>query len=145
MKVISPLGIENILEDIVSDRVKQASKLKLPFSGVPSNEVLSEINERIGGEWRLAKPPSLTPEDMKAVADSRFNKKTGTKLTLFLVVILLILAMLTVTVHVIPLYLYYVLCSIFAVGFVLLYSKKQRESRSEFRKGIGQDSLDKEK
>ncbi len=131
MKVIAPYNIEHMLQNIISEKVRQANKAQKQFRGVPSSEVFSDLNRMIGDEWVLVKPPSLQPEDMKAVANSRFNRKVGIKLLMLLTIIMLGLATVTRTFPILPAWAFYSLLGISAFVILSIYTKKQRDAQKE--------------
>jgi len=144
MKTITPQQLEGILEVIISDKEKMAKSLKEHFVGVAQDDVLAEIRKRLGNEWVLKKeqPIKFTKEDINAVANSRFYRKTGIKLLMLLAISILGLAMLTTTLRLLSPYLYYGLTAVVALVFFYVYGKKQRKSRNELWQGIEGDGAE---
>jgi hypothetical protein len=142
MKTITAQQLEGVIENIIHDKEEQAKLRKETFTGITENEVIDGIVKRLGVDWVLVKEPplKLSKDDLNAVANSRFYRKTGGKLLMGLAIIVLGLAILTLTVPLIPPKIYYVVITLVAVGFVYMYSKKQREARKELWTGIeGED------
>ncbi len=136
MKTITEGQLESVIENIMSDKEKQAEVTGIPFIGVSQDEVISEILKRIGSDWVVNKdePFRLSREDAATIANSRFYRKSGIKLIMGLAIYVLTIAILTMTAKFINPYIYYILCGVGAVGFVYLYSKKQKDYRAELKK-----------
>lgn len=148
MKTITESELENTIAHIIYDSKERAKLRKEPFVGLIWNEVLVELQRKLGDDWALIedRPVQLTKDDFSAVANSRFFRKTGGRLLIWLAAMILGLAVLTLTIPLIPPNVYYVVISIITISFFWYYSKKQREARrnlgAEFRKigiDIGQD------
>lgn len=145
MKGVSSPQLEAVIENIMADKEKQAKVLGQPFIGVTSVEVLSELNKRMGSDWILRKeqPMKFTKEDINAVANSRFYRKTGLKLLMLLAIVILGLSsMSTWAPNLIPPYAYYGLYAGAAMLVFWQYAKKQRQVRKELWKSIEGDGIE---
>lgn len=147
MKYVTPSQLIETLENIAVEREKRAKSLKTKFDGVSPNELLAELNMHLGDDWAIKKdsPVRFTKEDINAVGNSRFYRKTGIKILLIWAIILM--AILTAmswfpNVH---LYVYYGLLLATVLGFVWYYGKRQRESRKELWEGIEGDGIEPDK
>ncbi len=134
MKVIPAEQFIDVVEDVIIDREKQAKALSQSFIGVAKNEMLAELNKRIDDGWIFTKAhPKFTREDVDAVAKSRFYRKTGSNLFIYLIISMIGLAILTATFRVIPPFVYYSIAVPVAFTFLYTYLKKQREGIRELR------------
>jgi len=146
MKIITAQQLENTVEQILHDREEVAKIRKELFEGVSQADMQIELKRRLGDNWVLKKeqPLKLTKDDLNTIANSRFYKRTGIKLLMGWAITVLALLTVTVTYHWLPLYVMYILSAVASFVFVFLYSKKQREARREFWRGIGGGGVEKE-
>ena len=132
------------VEAALLEKERMAKRLKVPFEGLTANDLMAEIDKRVGtSDWRVNNgiTPKLGTEDINAVANSRFYRKTGLKLLMAFGIVIMGLALITRTWNILPVYLYYGLNLGAAVIFVYVYGKKQRETRKELWQGIdGEDT-----
>jgi len=144
MKYITPQQYERVCDSILEDAKKRAKELKQEFHGISSTELIDAVNHKIGEEWVMRKEESVkfTPDDINAVANSRFYKKTGLKILMLWVIIVLVISQLAAWFPTAPVAIYYAAYSIVTVISVYLYAKKQRDARRELWKGIEGDSIE---
>lgn len=137
MKTVTQQNIEALVETIIKDRDNG--------NGVARDVVVSEIDKRLGTDWVIKKvqPVKFTKDDINAVANSRFYRKTGVKYLMLLAIVVLGLATLTRTFQWLPQVAYYALNALVAVVFVYFYSTKQRVVRKELWHGIEGDGINK--
>ncbi len=147
MKTVTEQQVTAVLQRIISEKEKQAKMLGESFLGVTDREVLSEMNKQLGTDWMLRKeqPVKFTKDDINAVANSRFYRKSGVKILLLWAIVVLIVLQAVVWFPMISIQTYYAMCGAVTVGFLVLYSKKQREVRRELWKGIEGDGVETEK
>ncbi len=141
MKMITVQQLEVAIDEIVHDRKELAELKKEPFDGVGQRELLVELDKRLGSGWTLKmdEPIKLTKPDLRAVSDSRFNRKTGIKILLLWGIVVAGLFILTYNLNWLHQYVMYGLGIATTFGFMLLYSRKQRKAREEFGRNIGRD------
>jgi hypothetical protein len=119
------------LEEVIEGMVKDAS----PVSG---DSVLANLHKYFGDNWTLTKTPPVkfTKDDINAVANGRFYRKTGIKMLLvFAIVVLGIYILMTVFTSIAPV-MWFSIYGLVGIFFMYLYSRKQREVRKELWKGI---------
>lgn len=145
MKNITVQQLESVFEIILHDREELAKLKKESFTGVSQSEVLSEMKNRLGDNWILKKEPPVkfSKDDIAAVANSRFYRKTGMKLLMAWAIIILAFAIFTLTFRLLPLQVYYGLSGVVTVIFLYLYSKKQSRVRKELKQAVyGSDKVE---
>ncbi len=148
MKSITAQHLEGVIEQIMHDREELAKIKQEQFTGVTQDEVLTELKKRLGVNWILKKEVNVkfTKDDIAAVANSRFYRKSGMKMLMAWAIIILAFAMFTMTLQFIPLYAYYGLSILVTIGFIFFYSKKQKQARIELRQAVyGSDKVEAEK
>lgn len=144
MKQVSVSQLETIASHILHDKEELAKLKHSQFVGVTSDEVLTELDKRLGNSWMLKKdnPVKLNDDDIAALANSRFYKKTGQKLMMAWALIVAILAVFTMTVKVLPLPLYYAMAIVVTGVFLVIFSRKQKVVRNELRQAVyGSDKV----
>jgi hypothetical protein len=141
MKTVTVQQLEAAIDDIVQDKKELAELKKETFVGVSQSELFAELDKRLGSGWTLKKdePIKLTKSDLRAVSDSRFNRKTGIKILLLWGIIIAAMFILTYNLNWLPQYVMYGLGIAATFGFMLLYSRKQKRAREEFGRNIGRD------
>ncbi len=147
MKIITVQQLDGVVEGILHDKEEVAKIRKEQFMGVSQDEIVVELNNRLGKNWMLKKEPPVkfTKEDIAAVANSRFYRKTGMKLLMAWAIVVLAFAMLTITVQLIPLFAYYSFGIATTIVFLYIYSKKQRQVRDELKQAVyGSDKVEAE-
>ncbi len=139
MNTITAQNFADIIENIVADGEKLAELQRQPFVGVNNNEVLAELSQRLGNSWIITKTPpvNFSKDDIDAVANHRFYKRSGQKLLMLWALIILALLQLVVWLPIINNYTYYGISFIVTLWFVAYYSRKQNKVRNELRKEIG--------
>lgn len=144
MKYVNPQQLDGMIESIIVDEEKQAKSANVTFTGVSHNKLSSELQRRFGGDWILKKehPIKFTKQDINAVANARFYKKTGIRILMLWLIVVLALLQSIQWIPIGAIYIYYAICAIVTIGFVYIYGKKQRESRRELWKGIEGDGLE---
>jgi hypothetical protein len=143
MKTLTPDDVALATERIITEQEKLSAQKGEPFSGVPANKLIAELGNRIGPEYSAINVHfKLTREDINALANSRFYKRTGQKILMGAGIIILVLLLLTNQLRIIPPVGYYIAVAVVALGFVTLYGKKQREYKRELAKGIPGGNLD---
>ncbi len=135
MKAITEQHLSTVVSDIVNDKKKEAKVVGSTFMGVPKSVMYSELDKRLGIEWVAVEDNvvRITKDDVNAMANGRFFRKTGMRLLMILAIVVLGLATLNTTVRVLPNIAYYILEIGSVLGFMFVFSKKQRESRKELR------------
>jgi putative flippase GtrA len=83
--------------------------------------------------------------DIAAVANSRFFKKTGLKILMIWAVVMLGTVSITNLTGWLPIWLSYFILSASAIVFVYIYSKKQTEVRVRLWERLEQDRIAKQK
>lgn len=138
MKTITAEQFAGVIEGIVHDREELAKLRKEPFVGVNQGDVLVEIKNRLGDKWILKKNPTfkLKKEDIPAMANARFYRKTGMKMLMMWAMVILAFAILTLTLRLIPLQVYYGCGILITAGFVCMYSRKQKRVREELKQEL---------
>lgn len=138
MRIITLAQLDDYTREVIAKYEQQVNKRGEKFVGVPQDELYNGLVDIIGDEWMLKKESALkfTKADVNAVANSRFYRTKGLKILLLWAVVVLVLLQAVAWFPVIPIYVYYASCCVATVGFVGLYSKKQRESRLELWRGI---------
>lgn len=144
MKAITASQLETTIGHILHDKESQAKVTQSMFIGVTAKEVSAEIEKRLGTDWILKKdsPVKLNKDDIAALANSRFFKKTGQKLMMGWALVVVILAMFTMTIKVIPLPVYYGSAILITGAFLVVFSQKQRAVRKELQQAVyGSDKV----
>ena len=146
VKILTPNQIINTVEEIVTEREKRAKAVGDSFNGVSSEELLSELNMHLGEEWAIKKdsPMRLTKEDMNAVANSRFYRKSGIKILLIFALLFMIVLTLMSWFPSIHPYIYYGVLLAELLTFIWYYGKKQKRSRDELWGQIEGDGIEPE-
>lgn len=131
MKSLTPQQIGNTVEDIISEKEQLARLKRSDFIGISKDDLMLEIERKLGVDWVVKKeePFRVNKQDMSAIANNRFFRKTGMRMLMLLAIVILGLATLTSTLRVISPFIYYGLEGIVAVGFLYFYAKKQRDFR----------------
>jgi Ca2+/Na+ antiporter len=80
--------------------------------------------------------PKFEKDDINAVANSRFFRKSGQRYLMLLAIVIMGLAIVTNTLQLIPYPVYYGAIVVSAIVFVYFYAKRQREVRKELWKSI---------
>jgi len=144
MKIINEQHLNTLVASIIAEKEKQAETIHQTFTGITQDDLFKEIEARLGGKWALKKekPIKFSKDDINAVANSRFYRKTGIKLLMLVVIALLAFSILTNNFRILPINVYYGLCAGLAVGFVYLYSRKQSKARKELWKEIGREEIE---
>lgn len=144
MKTVTPSQLVNTLEDIVVEREKRAKSVGQSFEGVTPEQLIEELTLHIGDDWSVKKdsPVRFTKEDINAVANSRFYRKSGIKILLIWAIILLAILTAMSWFPAVHLYIYYGLLLATVLGFVWYYGKRQRASRKELWEGIEGDGIE---
>ena len=144
MKAITISQLESALSHILHDKEEQAKVTRTMFIGVTAKDALAELERRMGNDWVLKKdsPVKLNKDDIAALANSRFYKKTGQKLMLAWALVIAILSMMTMTVRVLPLSLYYGIAIVITGVFLVIFTKKQRVVRKDLQQAVyGSDKV----
>ena len=144
MKTVTVSQFEATISHVIHDREELAKLKQTPFNGVSADEVYTDLEKRLGKDWTLKKdnPVKLNEDDISALANSSFYKKTGQKLMMAWALIIAILAVFTMTVKVLPLSLYYGLAIVVTGVFLVIFSRKQRVVRNELRQAVyGSDKV----
>lgn len=144
MKTITISQFESALSHILHDKEEQAKVTRTMFIGVTAKDALAELERRMGNDWVLKKdsPVKLNKDDIAALANSRFYKKTGQKLMLAWALVIAILSMMTMTVRVLPLSLYYGIAIVITGIFLVIFTKKQRVVRKDLQQAVyGSDKV----
>lgn len=131
MKTYTPQNIEVMIDGIIAEKEKQCGS---QFNGMPHNEVMNELYNKLGDDWCIKReqPIRFTKQDINAVANNRFYRRTGVKLLMLLIIVVLGLAVFTTTFKLIPIPIYYGLSGLAAAIIFYIYSKKQQKARKEF-------------
>jgi hypothetical protein len=119
------------LEEVIEGMVKDAS----PVSG---DAVLSNLHKHFGDNWTLTKTPPIkfTKDDINAVANGRFYRKTGIKLLMLFAIAVLGIYIMSSALNTVSPIIWASVYAIVAIYFMYVYAKKQREVRKELWKGI---------
>ena len=150
MKVITEQYYHSVVIGILKEREKQIEKLGQPFDGLTADDLSREVENIIGGKWKIKREQSVkfSKADINAVAGARFFKETGQRI---LMVVAIIILGLSVVVRYIPsmtsLYynIYYTIVGIVALVFIYVYSRKQSKVRKELWRKLGREEAEEEK
>ncbi len=145
MKSISVQQLEGVIEIILHDKEELSKLKKEQFNGVTQDDVLAEIKKRLGDNWILKREPPVkfSKDDIAAVANSRFYRKVGVKLLMAWAIVVLAFAILTLTLRILPLQVYYGLSIAVTVGFLYIFSRKQKIVRDELKQAVyGNDRVE---
>ena len=145
MKVLTVPQLENEIEHIIHDEEELASKRNELFNGVSQEKIASELKRKLGENWVLKKEPPIkfTKEDIAAVANNRYFRKSGKMLLLAWAVIVMAFAIISFTFNLLPIGYYYILSGLVTMGFLYGYSKKQKRMREELIRTIyGNDKIE---
>jgi len=149
MKIITERQYGEIVLNIIKERKKKAEKTSQSFNGVDGDDLNEEVTRHLGDEWMVTneQPVKFTRGDINAVAGARYFRKGGITLVMGLLIIQLLLAIVVRSFIIMtPLgyNLYYVLCGLIALGFILIYSRQQSKIRRELWRELGrEESLEK--
>lgn len=132
MKVVTAQELESDINDILEGESE----------GITPDCLIERLSIRYGDAWLAKKQESFkfTNEDINAVANSRYYKKSGLKLLMGWGIIILALFQLMQWFPVIPYQYYYAAMCISIVVFMYMYAKGQRKNRKELWSLIGSGS-----
>lgn len=143
MKIITEQHFSNLVDGVIREKEKLAEKQHEVFTGVSQDDLIDEVAVKVGGKFMVKRenPVRFSKDDINAVANNRFYRKTGLKILMGAIIILLALSMLVNYLQVIHPYVYYGLCGVTAIVFVYIYSSKQAKARKELWREIGREEI----
>lgn len=147
-KRITTQQFSDIIDHIMDDSHDVAKQHGTELVGITQGDMIEGIHKRLGDDWVLTRDPPVrfTKEDISAVANSRFYRKTGVKLMMAWAIVILAFAMVSLTFRLIPLSVYYGLSIAATIGFIFSYSKKQAKIREELKQAVyGSDKVEADK
>lgn len=146
MRVVTEEYLKSLVESIVRGRKKQSELKHQEFVGLTGEELVREINAQLGENWVVKEEDKVkfSKEDINAVANGRFYRRTGVKMVMALIIILLSLATAMKyipNVTIVGYNIFYTLLGGIALAFIYIYSRKQSKVRKELWKQIGRDDV----
>jgi hypothetical protein len=131
-KIVTVQQLEDIIESLPHDD-----------KAVQGDDIVNTLRQKLGDGWSLTKTPPVkfTRDDINAVANSRFYRKSGLKLLMIATIVALGVYILMGVFPNVPIGIWYSAWGLGIVYFMFVYARKQRQARKELWKGIKGDGI----